>query len=174
MSTLIHQARQAERDGRVADAFSFYLKAYQIGELVDYEDAINAAVLFFQASDYGFCSAHGLSQDASIVGWNACRGCIETARVRASAPSEIAEAEFWERYFPFAALGDAPFESRAFELLRHSLVPVIHLISDRSSPALVQKARELYATVVPCRNERDRYIASTLARYLVNARPSAS
>ncbi len=155
-------ARHSDEAGEVNDAIVNYMLALNNNEPFTSYDLLNASLLFFLVQDYGFASKYDISNDLASEAWGHCLNCL--SKIRDVDEEVMAEAEFWELYFPFIVLGDKAFDESARSLLKKSLVPVIYLILSTSDHTgeINNKAEALLKRVSLPKVERERYIKSIL------------
>jgi hypothetical protein len=150
-----------ERAGRIAQAADAY--EVELSRAVPTLAALmNAVVLYWQSTDYGFSTANGLSAEFVDRAAERFRGWLTKAL--ALYPN-AGEPRFWRKYIAWADLGETLSVDECKELLSSdptTLVPAMHIFAVSRGEDCANEAARL---LEECQREptvRAKYIASVL------------
>lgn len=132
------------------------------------ETYLNLAVLYFQCTDFGYMSHHGLSEEFCQKASKRARELLDEAEDRFGSQNELS---FWRYYFDYAELGEPADPSRVEELLQEgpSRVPVFHLLMLQGEGPYIAEGEALLREMSPPQTERERYVVSVLRSVLSEA-----
>jgi hypothetical protein len=163
------EAREAERQGRIEEAASLYEVALRTGPRA-LDALVNLAVLYWQATEYGYWVGMKLSRDfVRYAGLRFPEVLSEAAR---EYPGST-EVEFWQYYIPWADLGEPfPTETCARLLVRDPtvLTPAMHLFGQSQGERYEQEALALLQQCQAEGTVRAQYIASVIKGVLTRKR----
>lgn len=167
MSSL-EEALAFDRAGDIVHAAEAYEKA--VKEDADNAEAlINLAVLYWQATDFGFSAGNQLSVDFVSRAGKRFPEILAEAAIR---HPNMTEPFFWKRYIAWADLGEDLHTSECEELLRrapNSLEPVVFLIAQEGGVRYRTEAERLLDQAKRDGTTRSRYVSSVLESALKRA-----
>ncbi|PTL76852.1 hypothetical protein [Vitiosangium sp. GDMCC 1.1324] len=150
-----------DREGQIEAAARLYEGSLLVGERT-LELFLNLAILYWQATEIGFSTRHGLGP-----------GFVATASERfpvllseaGRAYPESTEVRFWQKYIPWADLGEeiAPEDCRQF--LKEDpavLAPAMYLFAQTQGREYRQEAVELLRRCREDGTTRTQYVASVI------------
>ncbi len=155
------EAREAERQERVEEAASLYEAALGVGPK-PLGVLLDLAVLYWQATDFGYLSQRKLPHDFVA---RAGRRFIEVLSEAAQVYPDSGEVAFWQRYISWVDLGEPfPIEACATLLERDpaTLIPVMVLFGTARGEDYAQEAAELLRRCQAEGTTRGRYVTSVL------------
>jgi len=157
------RAKAIELDvaGRIEDAAEQYERA--IAERgVPIEAFLNLAFIYWQATDYGFLTTHGLTPAFVERADTRCSEILEEAQDRY--PDHL-ELVFWSRYFDYMTLGEPPLDDGRFlEAMKRDRVEasLVYLFPLRPTPECLPAVRRMIADAEREPTTKNRYIVAVL------------
>jgi hypothetical protein len=161
--TALASAKNFQRRDMPVEAAAAYERAYEAErEALTLGDYVEAAVLYFVCTDFGYSSSKNLSAPFAGSAYANAKSWLERAvRAFGSHP----ETEFWRLYVDFAVLGEPAFldECRKLTEQGRTLTPFFYLYSSTRDEVYSAQAEELYRRTRAGRTAKERYINSILA-----------
>ncbi|WNG49632.1 hypothetical protein F0U60_40075 [Archangium minus] len=159
---MIHfEAIRLDREGRIEEAALLYEEALLAGERT-LELFLNLVILYWQATDFGFSTHHRLGPGFVATAGKRFPSLLREAGRAYPGSTEV---RFWQKYIPWADLGEyfAPEDCRKLLLEDPSvLVPVVYLFNEREGREYREKAVELLQRCWEDGTTRSRYVASVI------------
>lgn len=169
----LEEATRSDGEGAVEKAASLYEEALVSGECAP-EAFLNLLILYWQATDYGFSTARALRSEFVAKAGKRIPGLLRNAAEALPGNSEV---RFWQRYIPWADLGDE-FSVEECERFLHedprNLVPAMYLYSQSEGKKWQDEARELLRRCSSDASHRSKYITSVLQGVMKRGSWSAS
>ena len=157
----VDDAVAADREERIEEAAELYELAIA-ASAAPLSVLMNLAILYWQATDYGFSSGHHLAQQ--FVARAAIR-FGELLNEGATRFPQNTEPRFWQKYIAWADLGTPLSSNECRSLLAQdpsALVVSMHLFSVSQGAECVDEAFRLLEASRADRTTRSRYIASVI------------
>jgi len=160
--SLVSEAREADRAGRLEEAADLYEKAVADGQ-PSLPELIDLALLYWQVTDFGLSSANNL--DPSFIERAGKRFPELLDQAQKAFPGST-EAFFWKKYIGWTDLGgELPSPEYCRDLLRRdpkTLVPAMHLFAQTAGKECRDEAFDLLRQCEEDPTCRCRYIISVL------------
>jgi hypothetical protein len=153
------EAIRADREGQIEKAAMLYEEALSAGER-DPGAFLNLAILYWQATDYGFSTEKRLDPEFVV---RAGTRLQELFRDASRAYPENAELEFWRKYIAWADLGEEfPIQDCRQLMFENPtvLTPAMYIFAQSQGREMRDEAVEL---LQKCRED-----GSTRAQYVVS------
>jgi hypothetical protein len=165
MTNQINEATQLDIDQKIQAAADKYEKILKSAG-APLEVFLNLAFIYWESTDYGFNTAHGLPSDFIQ---RAGRRYIEVLNEARKRFTDNPEVEFWQKYFDYVTLGEESFIDHCRTLIDKGGVPdavYIHLFSECPDPAYIPYLQRLLVESEKLPTTKNRYIASVIRSLL--------
>lgn len=158
-------AAAAEEKSDFVSAAELYEKAVVKGAPLD--TLINLAVLYWQATDYGFWTGHHLPREFVDRAGERMNEILDIAAQRFPGAPEV---EFWKRYIAWADLGEELDPDDCRRLLQQKpdyLEPSVYLLSATREQEYRTQAQRLLEHYRGQRTTRAKYITTVIESALL-------